>query len=54
MTPEQFKKLEFNEMVDVVAGDALLQLIHGTLWRSIIRSAAEAICQWSAAQKRPK
>lgn len=43
--PEDYP--DFNDMVDVLAGDALMQLIRGLNWRSIMWQFAQGVTQWA-------
>lgn len=47
-----FRKLKFQDMVDDVAGRALLKLVKGVEWQSIFYAAALEISQWQANQKK--
>ena len=49
---KKFSDLNFNEMVDRVAGDALLELVSGHNWRTIIFTAATAVLLWKEAQNK--
>ena len=49
-----FEDLEFNEMVDVLAGDALLRLVKGDNWRTIIWFVCQQAVQWRALHKDKK
>jgi hypothetical protein len=44
---KQSKPREFNTMVDLLAGDALLRLVKGDQWRSIIFSICCTMAQWA-------
>ncbi len=43
---KKFSDLNFNEMVDRVAGDALLSLVNGHNWRTIIFTVATSVLLW--------
>lgn len=36
----------FDELVDEVAGKALLRLVRGESWRSIVFQACDAVLRW--------
>jgi hypothetical protein len=48
---KQYKDMDFNEAVDTITGDCLMQLIRGTPLRSIIFFACNAILTWKGEQK---
>ena len=51
---KKFEKMEFNEAVDALAGDALMKLIHGEQWRTIIWYVCQSMALWSKAQPKGK
>ena len=52
MANKSFEKMTFNEAIDALAGDALLQLIRGEQWRTIIYSVCSSMTIWSTAQSK--
>jgi hypothetical protein len=49
-----FEKLDFTAMSNDVAGRALLSLVRGEQWSSIIRTVAQEVCTWKDAQTKMK
>lgn len=47
---KKLEDMDFNEMVDALAGDALLQLVRGEKWRGIFFTVVSGALQWKAAQ----
>jgi hypothetical protein len=47
----EFEKMNFPDVVDVLAGQALLRLIRGEKWRDVIFYVASAIAQWKDGQR---
>lgn len=52
MTNKELVDMPFNEIVDTLAGDALLKLIRGEQWRGIIWYVCQAMVQWDVAQEK--
>lgn len=54
MIKKKFEDLDFNEVVDALAGDAILALIRGSNWRTIIWTVCQSMSIWSAVQEAKK